>query len=468
MKKIFSALCFSFLFFSCVPDEDFGVPLSQNFTEVDLDANTDLDAILGRHFQNPNEIYTFQEDYVIEVFVVSSDAAGNFYKEVIVQDRPEKPTAGINIMINMNSYFQFFDFGRKIYINLKGLSIGEANGVAAVGYLEGKQIVGIPQARVSDHLIRSSVVAEIVPLVLQPIEFSDRTENLFVQVKNVQFSSILVGADNPFTYASEDNDEFDGERLVESCSGGFPFILSTSTYSDFAAFRLPAGSGSITGVLTRDFYDSFFTVYLNEPSGIDFSSEERCDEITFDCGTADETGSKILFSEDFTSEKNNKPVLGNGWTNFIQEGSKAWEGFTATGENASLGRSARVRPAGSGDQKSVVWLITPRINFDTNKKEVLNFKTSTSFADGSQMQVLISTDWNGADETILAAEWKLLSSAYVARNSDFFGDWISSGNVDLSCAEGKGHIAFRYTGSDLPDYDGIYELDDVLITAEGD
>lgn len=82
------------------------------------------------------------------------------------------------------------------------------------------------------------------------------------------------------------------------------------------------------------------------------------------------------------------------------------------------------------------------------------------------MEVLISTDWDGSEENLLKAEWKILSAANIAANNDFFGDWISSGLVDLSCVTGKGFIAFRYTGSDHSYYNGIYELDDVLITAD--
>jgi hypothetical protein len=97
---------------------------------------------------------------------------------------------------------------------------------------------------------------------------------------------------------------------------------------------------------------------------------------------------------------------------------------------------------------------------------VLSFKTSTSFANGSFLDVLISTDWDGVEENLLKAEWKVLSAAYIAQNNDFFGDWISSGLVDLSCVSGKGYIAFRYTGSDHSYYNGVYELDDVIISAD--
>ena len=337
MKKItFLTLL---LFSACVPDEDFDLPeLPQ--TSVSLATNTDLHAILGAFYQSRDEFVTFEEDYIFEAYVISSDESGNFYKEIVVQDKPENPTAGINIRINLNSYFQYYNFGRKIYVNVKGLSIAEVNGVATLGVASGRQVDNIPQSGVSEHLIRSSEVVKIEALPVEALEFSDQLENLFVRVENVQFSKMLVNPQHLFTFAGEANDEYDGERLMESCAGDFPFILSTSTYSDFKAFKLPTGSGSIEGVLTRDYYDDFYTIYVNSPADIDLSDSARCDPAEFDCGKAETTGSKMLFFEDFTSGKNNKPVAGNGWTNFVQEGSRQWEAYTATGENASLGRSA--------------------------------------------------------------------------------------------------------------------------------
>ncbi len=465
IKILLFVLFLPFLLISCASDE-FELDELEPASAVSMGINTDLDAVLGAFYQNPEGISTFQQELVVEAYVVSSDEAGNFYKELVVQDKPENPLAGVTIKLNMNSYFQFYNFGRKVFISLKGLSIGNVNGVPALGIANGKQIENIPQSRISAHLTRSSEVAEIIPLKVEAAQFNDRWENIFVRLENVQFSKLLVNPANPFTFAGEDNDEYDGERLVESCVGDFPFVLSTSTYADFGKFRLPTGSGSLQGVLTRDFYDDFYTIYLNSPADLDFGDGNRCDPAFVDCGLAEKLGEKILFSEDFTTQKNNKPVIGNGWSNFVQEGSRPWEAYTATGGNASLGRSARMRPSGSGDQRSVSWLITPRINFDTNQGEVLQFKTSTSFANGSLLEVLISTDWDGKDENVLSATWEILSAAYIAQNNDFFGDWISSGNVDLSCINGKGYIAFKYTGSDLAYYNGIYELDDIFITAD--
>jgi hypothetical protein len=59
-----------------------------------------------------------------------------------------------------------------------------------------------------------------------------------------------------------------------------------------------------------------------------------------------------------------------------------------------------------------------------------------------------------------------LPAAYIVQDSDYFGTWFNSGNVDLSCAEGTMYIAFKYNGSGHADFDGSYELDDIRIDSQ--
>ena len=467
MKKRFIQFQLMLLIFlSCVPGDDYEVPQALEPQDISMETNTSISALLGTLYQSPDEVdvVTIEDELIMEAYVVSSDEAGNFYKELILQDAPENPTAGVAVQINLASYFETFDFGRRIYVKLKGVSIGELNGVAALGIANGKLIDPIPLSRIQEHLVRTADTSKIVPLAIKSIDYSDRMENLYIELENMQFAPFYVNGEKSFTFASENSDEFDGEREIVSCDGDFPTVLSTSTFASFKTLELPKGKGSLRGILTRDFYDEFFTIYLNSPQDLDFKEGERCDPEILDCGTALSAGSKVIFREDFEGQKNNSPIDGNGWTNFIQEGSVTWEGFSASGANASLGTSARVQTPGSGDYRSVSWLITPPIQFSAQTGEVLQFMTSTSFANGSILNVLFSNDWDGLPENLTAATWEILPSAYVARVSDYFGDWISSGKVSLSCVEGKGYIAFRYTGSDLTYYNGIYELDEIQVT----
>jgi hypothetical protein len=56
-----------------------------------------------------------------------------------------------------------------------------------------------------------------------------------------------------------------------------------------------------------------------------------------------------------------------------------------------------------------------------------------------------------------------LPAALIVPDDAFFGDFIDSGIVDLSCLDGTGHIAFKYVGSGVPEFDGTYELDEIAL-----
>ena len=196
---------------------------------------------------------------------------------------------------------------------------------------------------------------------------------------------------------------------------------------------------------------------------VNFDSTERCDPLEFSCGIAESIGSGNLFFEDFESQRNNRLIEGNGWTNYIEAGSEGWEAWSSTSTNASLGRSARFRSSGSGDTKNVGWLITPEIDLDAQDGETLRFKTSNSRADSSYMEVLYSQDWDGTEVNVKTATWSILTDAYVVKDSDAFVEWLPSGNINLSCINGTIHIAFKYTGGGQEGFDGVYELDDVSI-----
>ena len=174
-------------------------------------------------------------------------------------------------------------------------------------------------------------------------------------------------------------------------------------------------------------------------------------------------GELVVFQDYFETQGIGSPISGNGWANYIEAGTQTWEAYFADGANASLGISARIGSFNSGDESSIGWLITPEINFDAQEGETLGFKTSNSFANGSELQVLYSANWDGTPEGIPLADWSEISAAIIVSDATFFGDWIYSGNVALSCVEGKGHIAWRYTGSGDTGFDGTYELDEIEI-----
>ena len=119
--------------------------------------------------QQVKEMYTFgaptviDTDVIIEGYVVSSDKSGNIYKTLSIQDKPENPTAAIKIAIDQTDMYAKYNIGRKIFVNLKGLAIGNSFGSLQVGKAKGTELDRIPRLEVNKHITRSCEVVEIIP-----------------------------------------------------------------------------------------------------------------------------------------------------------------------------------------------------------------------------------------------------------------------------------------------------------------
>jgi hypothetical protein len=342
---------------------------------------------------------------------------------------------------------------------MNGLTIGLSNGVIVIGKGDSNQIKQIQASEYRGIIIRSTEVATVTPKIANIQDLTGKDENTLIQLNNMQVNRFDLAS----TYAGEGTDEFDGFRILESCGSGVSILLQTSTFADFKSLPVSQGKGSVKGVFGRDYGDDFNVLIINSTSDINFDNAQRCDPLELNCGLAATYGTTNLFYENFESQTNNRLIAGNSWTNHIEAGSQGWEAFSSISSNASLGRSARVQSASSGDVSNIAWLITPAINLSGTNGVTLRFKTSNSLADSSFLEVLYSLDWDGTQANITSATWGVLSAAYVVKDSDSFVPWFNSGNVDLSCATGTIHIAFKYTGSGQEAFDGVYELDEVSI-----
>ena len=429
----------------CVEDDNFDVPSTiegiSEYPNTDAEFNT-LSGVLGAFGSNGNEAYTYEaasetvsEKYTVG-YVVSSDEGGNFYKQLVIQDAPENPTAAIVVQVDKNPLFTQYEFGRKVYVKLNGLTVGESNGVLQLGRLNGDQIDEIASTLVPNHIIRTSEVATIVPKEVSISQFSDALESQYIRLNNMQFNSNLV-VGNTTTFASETNDSFDGERLLESCETGSSVILSTSTFSDFKGLPLPANRGSIDGVLTRDYFDDFYTIYINTPEAINFDNDLRCDP---------------LFEDDFSAGNLDK------WTPYNVTGTQEW--YYNTFGNPD--DSATMSGFSGGAQANEDWLISLPIDLSNTPSAFLTFQTVKRY-DGNDIEVFYATDYNGGDPTT-DGTWVALSPT-LDTNTGSWSSWTDSGSLDLSAAAGGNvFIAFKYTSTSSAA--ATWEIDNVKVSAE--
>lgn len=441
----------------CVQDDNFDIPTGiSGITEYPI-AGADfnpISAVLGNFTSGNGNAITYEESGVgvsnkyTEGYVVSSDEGGNFYKQLVIQDSPENPTAAIVIQVDKNPMFTQYEFGRKVFVKLNGLSVGLDNGVIQLGRLEGNQINSIPNTQVPQYIFRSTEIETIVAKEVSISDFNDALESQYIRLTDIQFNRNLIGQ----SFASETNDSFDGERLLENCATGGTVILSTSTFSDFKGLQLPINRGTIDGVLTRDFFDDFYTIYINTPEGINFDNSARCDPDFLEC-TGSSGGGTVIFSENFEGFGG---YTTEGWGNINIDGTSTdWFISSFGGNNYS-----RISAFSSGNANANVWLVTPAVNMDTTTGEEISFEIQANYDNGTNLTVWVSTDYAGDPTT---ATWELLDATIPSGPSGTFGSFATVGPINISCVNGNAVFGFFYEGSD-PSATTRYHLDNLQVT----
>ncbi|PRX52083.1 DUF5689 domain-containing protein [Salegentibacter salegens] len=440
---------------SCVKTEDFQLPESK-YQEINIEGDiTGISAVKSNFNPETEEIYVFSEtNTLMEAYVVSSDEGGNFYKELVLQDKPENPTAGILLLVDDNSLFETYNFGRKIYVKLDGLALWSNNGVHQLGVRNRGDVVAIPPSRIDDHIIRTMEAAEIVPLQLEISEFNERHENLFIEVKNVQFNRNLLREQHHYTFAGEVTDEYDGERQLESCSTGASAMLSTSTFSGFKSLYLPQNSGSVKGVLSRNFYDDYFVIAVNSPDDFNFDGE-RCDPDFLNCGNNNDRGSIVIFEEDFTGITSQTALKEKGWTNLNVNGGKAFEPGTFDGN-----RYIRVSAFNTEEAPMEAWLVSPSIDLDSTSGALLSFEIMSSYDNATILSVLVTEEFTG---NVLTTNWTPLDAVIPIGPTNQYGKRFEKSEIDISCLKGDIRFAFRYLGA-APDKSTTYDIDNIRVS----
>src|SRR5690554_8046513 len=98
-------------------------------------------------------------------YVISSDEAGNIYKQLYIQDAPENPSAGMVISTNATDLYTKYGPGQKIYFRVDGLYIGEYMGLPSIGILDGGEIGRMHDQDFDARIYRSLEKANLVPTV---------------------------------------------------------------------------------------------------------------------------------------------------------------------------------------------------------------------------------------------------------------------------------------------------------------
>ena len=191
-------------------------------------------------------------DVVIYGIVEADDRSGNFYKEIVIEDS----TAGLQVLIDAYSLYNDYPVGRKIYINCKGLVIGQYGGAPQLGLTF--DMTGAP-TNIPANLMSTCIVKADFPHMVVPLKVPSMAAlanhtlylNRLVELDSVEFTTQYAG----LPYAQPAAIASGTSTYIEDCSG-LTAEVYTSGYANFFPSLTPIGKGRFIGI---------YTVYNNTP-----------------------------------------------------------------------------------------------------------------------------------------------------------------------------------------------------------
>jgi len=347
---------------------------------------------------------SIDSNWYIKGIVNSSDQAGNFYKQLVIQDS----TGGIELKLEKGYLYNEYPIGQLIYVKCNGLYLSNANGSHLLGYKGGTGLVTIPEIMIKNFIFKDKFPGkEPTPDTLTSITCTDQYINKLVVFKNISFADAgsvfadplnLLGGMTPRNFA---------DNLSATA-----IILRSSTYANFKNNILPLGVGNIKGILTR--YNTSWQ----------FMIRDNKDVYGFPPGL------KIILKESFaTSIGSFKQYSVDGpqiWVNDPQYLCMKMSGYEAGTYTANED-----------------WLISPSLNLTNYTNVKLNFQTAMKYgtAGDGTLKVFYSTDYDGVGNPN-DASWTEFPT-YTLSAGNFA--WASSGDISLTGITGNNtYIAFKY------------------------
>lgn len=183
--------------------------------------------------------------------VISSDASGNIYKSLVIEDA----TGALAMSINANSMNNQYRRGQELVIDLTGMTIGKYAGLQQLGAPEDSPTYGHQTTFMSYEMFQLHTQKNGLPdlaavdtvLVNSMAELSGGPEVLrkwqsrLVRFNNCYFAE---GGIEPFAASKETVN-----RTLTLSDGG-TIVVRTSGYSNFYSDILPEGHGDVVGILS--------------------------------------------------------------------------------------------------------------------------------------------------------------------------------------------------------------------------
>lgn len=432
---------------SCVNDDDYGVP-EMGCIETNLVANKDPQDIVAT-----STVQLYEENDVIEAYVVSSDEGGNFFKSISLQTLDG--SFGFSVPVDATSTFINFEPGRKVFIKLQNQYVDMYNGSLRIGSIfvdsDGDAMVGrIPEAQYTSVLNRSCTVVSEEDLVKElTIEeaLSDEHLNTLIDLQNVQFTEAALG-----------NNYYDADNVVGGATNhyltdaeGNTIIFRTSSFASFAGSPVDPDNGTVRGVLTKFGSDYQFMARTEDDIML---TEDRMD-IDLAAPIVGESITFGLFNENFESYAANNRNFPNA-VNDPVEGTRYWE-VKAFGGNKYIQMTSF---GGTAEANRSLYIIP--VDFTTASS--ISFETKAGYDNGSVLKVYYSNDYipgsdvNTATLVDITSEFTIPSGP----SNGYATNFTNSGAYNFT-ETGNGFIIFEYVGNGNGGPTTTMQIDNIVV-----
>lgn len=264
LGNVMAILATCIILSSC--DREFDAP--PDYVDPNLTPTMTIAELKAAHVAGQVESLT--EDDIIAGIVVADDKSGNFYKQICIQDA----TGGITIRMDGLNLYANYPVGRRVYIKLKGLFMGDYAGLIQLGgSLDDSDpsflnVAPIASNLFDTYIVKGSVNNPVTPTVVSSVAaLNDSYQSMLIQLDDFEF----VPADTSKTYANAATQSAVNLN-VKGCTGS-NIIIRTSGFANFAGVNVPNGNGKLLAIYTR--FNSTKQLVIRDTSDVQFTGD-RC------------------------------------------------------------------------------------------------------------------------------------------------------------------------------------------------
>ncbi len=260
-------------------DEDLAVP-PLSIPSTDVRANMTIAEFKAKYWSGENNYCTLVgqndngEDIILGGRIIASDEGGNIYQNLMLQDETGAITIATLTSSNdgLAHLYTQYKVGEEMYINATGLYAGKYAGLFQIGtagdYNGTPQTSKMPATDFLSHTFlnglpqpsKLTVIDMTIPEInaLSSVEDQQKYQSQLVRINDVSW---IGGGD--LNWGETGSSSAGVNRYLIDAAGN-RLLVRNSNKSDFCDQKLPAGHGTVTGILS--YYNGAWQFLFRTPA----------------------------------------------------------------------------------------------------------------------------------------------------------------------------------------------------------